>query len=711
MLEGLFDARRVAIIGVSPAEGNIGRFAAMNMHKLGFKGELFLVGRNGGEVLGQPIFRSLADIPGPVDLVNVLVPRSAVADTLEQAGKKGVRFAVVCTSGFSEFSAEGGSAEEQILAVLSKYGMRMVGPNCVGVTNMATGLTTNFGPMPVAKLCQGPVGIIAQSGSVSGKLSELISASGLGFSRFVAVGNKLDLDEADYMHFLAGDPATEVVCFYLEGFRRGEEYIAQAQRCDKPVVAYKSGVTSAGLRLARTHTGAMLSDDRVVDAAFESAGVLRVRSMREVVLACNVLRLPRLAGNRVAVLGPGAGLGVLMSDHCEKLGLTLPPLGASTLEAIKQLGRTDVTQLGSNPFDLGQFYARDSLLQVVRVIAAAPEIDGIVATLPFQEVMTGDGHSDLQGDIAAAACLKQIGAEYNKPIVTAAMIDSPILPEIARAADYPILSDPEDAPAAMALLWRYSLLRTTRERRRTAAEILPERIDRPAAQQFLEDAARGGQRQLGMDCKTALKAYGLPVLEPELATDEQTARQIVTRMGVPVAMKVHSVDVLHKSDVGGVRLNVTGPEDAAKSYREIVAAVMGKIPTARIDGIDVQPMVDRGWEVIVGSRRDAQFGPVVMFGLGGIYAEALNEVSLRMAPVPRSEALEMIGEVRAGRLLSGLRGEKPSDVNALADIIVRVSQLVADFPQIAELDLNPVRVLTSGQGCHIVDARMILESA
>ncbi|MBN1315328.1 MAG: acetate--CoA ligase family protein, partial [Anaerolineales bacterium] len=598
--------------------------------------------------------------------------------------------------------------EAEICSVLEKYGMRMVGPNTIGLINMPTRMTTSFGPLPIDNFHQGPISIVAQSGSASIKLADLVSKQGFGFSRCAAAGNKLDLDEADYLNFLAEDPATQIACFYLEGFKRGGEFVAEAKRCEKPIIVYKSGVTSAGGRLARTHTGAMMNDDRVVDAALYGAGVIRVSRIRDLVLATNVLRLPRLKGKRLAVMSPGAGQGVMVSDHCEKLGFELPKLNAGVLAEIEKLGRTDVTVLGSNPLDVGQFYDRNALVQVVEKLAGAEEIDGVIAVLPFKEILTGDGSSDIDQDVAVAKKVKEICELYQKPIVVAALSDNADIPDIGKAADFAVLRDPEDAPDAMMLLWRYTKSLQARDRQQNFSKPGIERDDRLAAERFFEEKTKAEMRELGLESMTPLKAYGLPVLEPVLATDENDLRSIVEKLGVPVALKINSPDILHKSDSGGVRLNVAGVDAATTAYREIMDNVHRYNPQARIVGVDVQPMMDSGWEVIVGARRDPQFGPVVLFGLGGIYAEALDETSLRMAPVPHPEALDMIGDLRAGKLLSGLRGEKPSDVQALADIIVRVSDLLVDFPQIIELDLNPVRVLEAGCGCGIVDARIML---
>lgn len=705
MLSRLFETRRVAVVGVSPAPDNLGRVIVDNMLKLGYDGEIFPVGRGGGEVAGLPIWPSAGDLPSAIDLAVIIVPVRHVAGVLDDCGRRGARFSVIATGGFSEYGDGRAEIEAEIMAVARRHDMRIIGPNCLGVVDLATGLATPFSPIDPALLRRGPASVIMQSGGVAQILVPYVGHYGPGLNKFMAIGNKLDLDEVDYLSYLSEDESTAVIGLYLEDFRRGRAFVDVARRCRKPILLYKANDNPQSALIARSHTAALASDDRVVEAALKAAGVVRVRSLRQLAIAAGVLRLPRLRGNRIAVICSSGGISVILADRCAQLGFALPTLDATLLAEIESWGRAGVIRL-TNPLDMGDVFDPDLFVAAVRRVVALPEIDGalVVCSLgaPASSLLAGGADREA----AMVRSLRSIGDEQNKPICLCSMGGTDGVVELSHAADFPVIVDPEDAALAMRALLDYSM--------NSGVHAPPAPADglerREVADRLVAEALAAGRRELGLESMAILAGYGLPVLVPRLAANAAEARDAAAAIGRPVAMKIRSPDIMHKSDVGGVRLGVRTPAEAAAAYDGIVAAVRRLSPHARVQGVDVQPMVSGGWEVIIGGRRDPQFGPVVMFGMGGIYVEALDEVAFRLAPVSRAEARAMIAELRTGRLLSGLRGAEPADVEALAAAIERLSLMMADLPQIVELDLNPVQVLPAGEGCLVVDARMILGS-
>jgi len=616
-----------------------------------------------------------------------------------------VRWAVVMSSGFSEFSAEGSGVEAEIAAILRRYGMRLVGPNCLGLLNTENRLAATIGPIPYDLLQRGGVSVLAQSGSVTEESALAFSLHKVGVAKCVSIGNKLNANEVDYLtYFLQHDSATRQVAMYLEGITDGHGLFEQARQSPKPIVFFKANIIPGGSPAARSHTAALASDDRVVDAVCRQANMARAHTMAQFVCYTKALSMVPMRGDRVGVVGTSGGAGVMVSDYCYQRGLALPEFPPAVLARIDACTRSKAIQR-RNPLDLGDNLDFNVVLDCLESVVSDPSFDAAVLILPhFCTVrFPGPTVDEMGGRIAGLVNRLQ------KPI---AVSFSPIMAPVEHFAaaagqfPFPVFDRPDEAIEALAVSWNYW-------RRAALPRESPPRlqVDKEPVRQALAAARAAGQRALNEKALEILAAYGLCCerLQPAATSDEAVA--IARGAGFPVALKVRSPEISHKSDAGGVELDLADEETVRQAFRRIIDRAAAYRPAARIDGVSVQKMIPRGLgqEVIVGGKRDAQFGPVIMLGSGGVLVELFQDVSLRLAPLTRHDAEEMLDEVRAGRLLRGFRGERPCDIEALVAAMLRVSQLLCDFPEIAEVDVNPLKVLPEGQGCCAVDARIFLE--
>jgi len=455
MLDGLFNARRVAVIGVSPQPMNLGNVIMSNQRQMGFSGEVFAVGRQGGETELGPIYKSVDELPTEIDLGVIMVPARFVPESVEACGRKGARWVVISSAGFGELGPERAGLEQAALAAARRFGIRVVGPNCLGVANWATGLTTSFAPVPLWLFHHGPVSIVSQSGGLSDCLSGMISDLSLGMNKFISIGNKLDVDEVDCLSYLADDPSTEVICVYLEDIRRGRALIETAQRCHKPILMLKGNASVAGARIAKSHTAALAADDQIVDAAFRQAGIVRMYGLRNMALASAVMRLPKMRGNRVAAMCLSGGVSVVLADLCESLGFVLPVLDQDLLDDLQSRGRSGVIRL-TNPLDMGDIFGGEHFAETIRRVASLDYIDGMVVVSPIAEASGGATSRGSAGEIIPM--VKDLSRRLQKPIVLANMPSTRSVADAMRQYDYPLFSDPEDAARALAALYRYSML-------------------------------------------------------------------------------------------------------------------------------------------------------------------------------------------------------------------------------------------------------------
>ncbi len=710
-LQPFFTPNGVAIIGASrdPSKLSYGVIRNLVDPEHGYPGPIYPVNPKADEILGRRCYPDIAAVPDPVELAVLIIPAGAVIAGIEACGKRGIKAAVVISGGFREVGADGAAREREMVAVARQYGMRVMGPNGIGVIDTHTPLNTTFvkGMPP-----QGSIAFLSQSGALCGGIIDWTVGQGIGFSRFLSVGNEADVNETDVIPFLAADPLTKVITLYLEDVKGGPAFVAALREAAarKPVIALKTGRTGSGQAATASHTGALAGVHSAFRAACKQAGALEVESVQalfDAALAFAYQPLPD--GNRIAIVTNAGGPAALAADTLEGAGLRLARTTQATQDALRPVVAPDA-QLGG-PVDLLGGADEHGYRAAMDAVLADPDCDGVLAVLVPQVLVNSVAVVEAFG----AAATAQGGAP--KPVVVCLMGDISL--HEARAAAHrlqlPAYTFPEDAVAAFGALWQrrqveIGLLRSGRVSEPADAERAAHARGRRKAQDVLMLAHAAGRHALdAAECRPLLEAYGIRTPQEFLALDPGDAVEFANSTGYPVVMKIISPDILHKSDIGGVIVGIEDEQGVQAAFDTILERARAAHPAARIRGIQVQEMVQGGQQVIVGIKRDPTFGPLIMFGLGGVYVEALADVSFRLAPLTAQDAEAMIDEVRSAKLLSGLRGAPPADRAALVDAIVRIGRLAADHDEIAELDVNPLLVLPDGGGAIAVDARVILQ--
>jgi acetyltransferase len=698
-VKDFFYPKSVAVVGVSPSPTNLARAIVYHLLEFRYTGNIYLVGPKGGDFMDHQIYPTLSHIPHRVDLAAILTPASTLPEIMESCGEKGIKRVVVESAGFSELGDERKDLEKQVVAIARQYGIRFIGPNCIGVINKENGLATPFIPFRDT-FHLGPLSIISQSGGVGAALLNTLAAEHLGFSKFASIGNKLDTDENDLLEYLLEDKGTETVFLYLEGIADGRRLMEIAFRSNKPILVHKSNTSEASTQIARSHTGSLTASEEVVNSAFRQCGIHRVSDMSSTLLAVKAHSLPPMAGNRLAVISRSGGHAVVAADSAAKYDFVLQPFPQEFLRMVEDRLRAGVIRLG-NPMDLGDLFDFDFFHKIVSETLAREDIDGMLVVVNYNGIFFQDDSRKLVGTI------KEICLQGQKPVALCVVTTG----EEWRVnrnnhPGFPMFMDPEEAARALAISrdFCHRSLSSFAE-----AETFVVEQEKPPA--ILAEAKARKARQLTTaECFQILSSYDLPLAPWGQARSSQEAATRATALGFPVAMKVMGETFVHKSDVGGVLLDLKNEAEARDGYKRLAALIHKTESTsATEEGIVlVQKMVFEGYEVFVGGQQDPLFGPVVLVGLGGVYVEVFGDVALRVAPVSATEARKMLAEIRGSRLLEGVRGQPPADLETLIDTIQRVSQLICDLPQIQELDLNPIKVLPKGQGCVVVDCRMVL---
>jgi acetyltransferase len=698
MLQPFFNPAAVAVIGASTNPTYLGTLLLRNLLDGSYarRGKVYPIHPVAKELLGHPAYRSVLDVPDPVDLAVIVVSASHVAAALHACGQKGIPAAIVISAGFRESGAEGCARERELLAIARQYNIRLIGPNCLGVIDTASGLNATFAADPPP---QGPVAFISQSGALGAAVLDWACAGHLGLSKFVSLGNKADVSEVDVLRYCASDPQTRLILCYIEELSDGQAFMRAAREVSrvKPIIALKAGVTPSGTRAAASHTGALAGAAQAYHAAFRQVGVVQVSSMEALLDSARALSTqPPLAGDRIAVVTNGGGPGILAADALEQAGLRLACLAHETVTALRQ--HMPEAASTNNPVDVLGDARAERYRQALAIVAADPGVDGMLVVLTPQ-AMTEVAATAEAVSLLARQCTKPVLASFMGEVRVQAGV------EILTAHSVPNYPFPERAAGAFrAMADEHALRGAPAPQGDTFA------VDRATTRHVIDQARAEGRTAIGDgEARAILHAYGLRVPHTELAETPEQAVAIARRIGYPVVLKIASPDILHKTDVGGVRIGMTCVEDVRDAFEWIVDRVRRSSPAARLQGCLVQQMVPPGGlEVFAGAKRDPQFGPLVTFGLGGIYVEALQDAVFRVAPVSRAEAEAMLSTIRARALLDGVRGQPPVDKAAIVDALLRVSQLVQDFPEIAELDINPLVVYPVGQGAIALDARMML---
>ncbi|MEW6219752.1 MAG: acetate--CoA ligase family protein [Thermodesulfobacteriota bacterium] len=698
MLDALFTPRTIAVIGASRTPGKVGHDILANLQAGGFAGSLIPVNPDADAICGLPCRPNLQGLAERIDLGIVALPAAAAPEAVRQLVRAGARAVVVVSAGFKETGPEGAGQERELARLCREGGARLLGPNCLGLINTSHHLNASFaGPLPPA----GPISILSQSGAVCTALLDLARGRGLGLAKVVSLGNKADLSEVDLLLALARDPDTRVILGYLEDIVSGEEFVKAAEEAAtrKPVVILKAGTTEAGRLAASSHTGVLAGAEVAYGAAFLRAGVIRADSFAALFDYGTALALQPLPapGRRVLIITNAGGPGIIAADAVERAGLFPARLDGNTTTALRQ--RLPPAASLGNPVDvLGD--ADPS--RYAAAIAAAQDDPGVDAILV---ILTPQAMTQPAATATAIAGVMR----GEKPVVAAFMGGDRVMPgrrELA-ASHIPDFDTPEQAVATLTGLFQYAAWRARPPRLVTRFRVNRRRVER-----IIFRRLRTGRLRIGeVKAKDILKAYGFRIPNGCLASSGEEAVEIAERLGYPVVMKIVSPDIVHKSDFGGVRLNVATSEAVLDNFDLMMLRIRERAPEARVDGVYLEEMLGRGLEVIIGMTRDRQFGPMLMFGLGGIFVEVMKDVTFHLAPITLDEAMQMLMATRSYEILQGARGQRGVNLAAIADGLQRISQLATDFPAIAELDINPFIVSAGGSEPFVADARITLSPA
>lgn len=705
-LKYFFSPRSIAIIGASSNFDVISGKPLRFLMDHGYRGEIYPVNPKYEELAGHKCYRSILDVPGPVDHALIAVNFRLVLAALEECVQKGVRFATIFGSGFAESGEEGKALQAKIARLARESGMRICGPNCQGSVNLKEKAIAGFSAsLGVKPLQVGPIGYVTQSGALGYSIFSLAQELGVGFTYIASTGNEVDLHTLDFMEYILEDADTRMVICYLEGIKDGRQFARIADRAlelGKPLVVLKVGRTEVGKKAASSHTASLTGSDAVCDAFFRQKGIIRVDDIEAMIdIAALMQRIPSLPeGRELGIITTSGGGGILAADEAIEAGLSIPELDGQAREAIEEI----IPAYGSslNPVDVTAQVINEAgdFIKVLEVILGQPSIDALVIVVT--QIIGGPGRQ-MAEDIVKAS------KRTRKPLTVAWTSGDRLVRdniEIIREGGVQFYRSPVRAVRAMGALMNYSAFRANRlpkGKTQAAASVAP-----GVRKKALSLLSETEQSLTEAQAKRLLSLYGIPATREDVATSEAEALAIAEKIGYPVVLKIDSPDILHKTEAGGIRLGIKDATELAAAYHEVLENAQRYAPRARIGGILVQEMVTGGIETIVGIKNDPQFGPTVMFGLGGIFVEIMKDVSLRVAPFSPEEALEMIREIKGFGILSGARGRAVADISALADTIAKVGLMAADLEeQIAELDINPLLVLPEGRGVRVADALVI----
>jgi len=673
-LTPFFNPRGVVVVGASTSPEKLGYGAARNLVYSGYKGAIHFVSQKTGELFNRPLYTELSQVPDPVDLAILIVPAPATPETLGACGQRGIRAAIVVASGFREAGPQGAALEARCLEVARRHGIRMVGPNCIGSLDTHLPLDTTFlaPPMPA----RGHIGFVSHSGAFCAAIIDWARNHGFGFSRLISLGNQADVNETDMLPVVAADEHTHVIVLYLEGAGDGRRFVEVARDVtrQKPVIALKVGRFESGQRAAASHTGALAGSDRAYEAAFEKAGIFRADSAEEMfdwAQALAACPLPR--GRNVAVLTNAGGPGVIAADALEVNRLHMAEFAETTERMLT--GLLPPAANVHNPVDMLASASPTQYAECLSILLADSGVDAVLVILPPPPMYHTEEVADVLIPIIHAS---------QKPVLVA-LLGSELTKEAARhfqRADIPTYTFPEKAASALGILARRVEWLTTE---------LTEHIEKKEKNSVLSVSS-----VVNLSPDELVASFGIPTAPMQLATSAEKAAEIARELGFPLVMKIASPDILHKSDIGGVLLNVSSEGEVLDGYAQLVEKARTARPNAEIEGVHLQRQIPEGQEVILGAVQDPQFGPLIMFGSGGVEVEGLKDVAFALGPLTQAEAESMIRKTWAGRKLDGYRNIPPADRSAAVDALVKLSHLANEHPEISEIEINPLRVLDKG---------------
>jgi acetyltransferase len=680
-MKRIFSPDSIVVIGVSERPDNLARNIIANLRTFQYQGDLYAVGLRKGEVHGIPIVDSLNKVPDDLDLAVILTPAHTVPDLMDTCGRKGIQRLVIESAGFAEFSDEGRRLEERLLEIARKWNIRFVGPNCISVINLETGVCLPFGPISPEIVRRGPVSVIAQSGGVSLTYLGLLSKAGVGVNKIVSIGNKTDLDENDYLAYLLDDEETEMVSLYLESISDGRRLMDLARSSSKPVIIHKANRSQASQDVAFSHTAALADDDRIVDAAFKQTGILRAGGFQDMAAIAQGLSLPTVQGNELLIISRSGGHAVSAADTAERYGFHLPPLPDAFIAAVRALFSADVIA-PTNPLDLGVIYDFPLYAQIVEqsLQSLSPHAVLLINTYSQHEA---------EGARQLARRVGEIVRELGYPIAVCNYTDVNDIQSIQNEIGYPVFDDIHSALRGLASS------RDWTNNRRNWIDIAPSYSTVRPPERTTDEGVLTADKGLDL-----CESYGIAVAQWEIAQNPEEAVKSAERIGFPVALKILSSEMVHKTEFGGIGLELTNSNEVKTKAQEMLK----QIPTeAQPVTLMVQEMIHEGVEVILGGKRDPHFGPVVMFGLGGIHVEIYDDVIFRVAPLTEYDARSMIEEVKGAQIFEGYRGRPSVDRESLIQALLSLSQLMVENPNIAEMDINPI--IATKEGAVAVDAR------
>jgi acetyltransferase len=684
------------VIGASPNPDKLGHAVLKNIVECGYgrNGKIYPINPKAKEVMGFAAFPSVSAVPEPIDLAVIVIPYTYVSAVLKACGQKGIPAAIVISAGFREAGMEGLERERELITIAHQYNIRLIGPNCLGVLDTFTPLNATFaaGTPP-----SGPMAFTSQSGALGIAILDWAQAGRLGLSKFVSLGNKADVDEVDLLRAWRDDENTRVILIYSEELSNGQAFIQMAREVSqvKPIIAIKSGVTQSGARAVSSHTGSLAGSEQAYQAAFRQAGVIQADSLESLFdMALAFAYQPPLRGERIAIVTNAGGPGILATDALERAGLTIARFETATIKSLEQ--HLPDAASAANPVDVLGDATPERFRLALETVAADPNVDGLLVVLVPQAVLDTK---------AVAEAVVALESHLQKPVLSCFMGEARMAAAIDCLTEHRIPNYP--FPKRTAHVFRamadYQTIRA-----RPKPRFVSFNVNKAATQAVLGKARAEGRVTIGdAEARAILEAYGLHIPHSELAETADQAIAIAHQIGYPVVLKIASPDILHKTDVGGVKVALRNAEGVRDAFELMTYRAQRYLPEARLWGCLVQQMVPPGGlEILIGMKRDPQFGPLVTFGLGGIYVETLKDVTFRIAPFSPQEAGAMLGEIRAHALLDGVRGQPPVDKTALVDALLRMGQLAQDFPGIAELDINPLVVYP--EGAIAIDMRLIL---
>jgi acetate---CoA ligase (ADP-forming) len=693
-----FCPKSVAIVGAAREETKVGHTIVDNILNSGYKGKIYLVNPNADIIHNIKCYKSALDISDDIDLAIIVIPSKYVLKALDDCSRKNTKFAIIVSAGFKETGKDGALLERQLIAKAKEYGIRILGPNCLGMIDFNCPLNVSFSPdMPE----KGVISFITQSGALGTAILDWAKTDDIGMSKFVSMGNKADINEIDLINDWLDDDKTNVITAYLEGVADGKKFMDVCSKVTrhKPIIIVKSGNTDAGARAVSSHTGTLAGSSKAYDAAFKQTGVIRAKTIKDMFnYAMAFAHQPLPKGNNVVIITNAGGPGIMASDACEEDKIQLARIDGKTIKTLKKFLPSAANFY--NPVDVLGDALADRYRKTFELILKDKNVDSIIVLLTPQ-AMT----QVLDTGMALVETLKE--SKRKIPVVTSFMGGF----EVKEGVDYlnkngiPNFSIPEEAVQVLRGMIDQGIWMSKKP-----VPVTKFKVDEKKVKSIFEKCIKEGRFKLGeTESRGILKAYNIRVPEAEVAKDIKEAKEIIKITGYPAVLKINSPHILHKTDVGGVIVGIKNEKELVDGFYQIIANVQKFMPEAKINGVSIQEMIEAKKEVIIGTSKDSQFGTIIMFGLGGIYVEILKDVSFRIAPITITDAKEMIEEIKTIQLLKGVRGEEPSDIESIVDVLLKISQLVTDFPDIIEMDINPLFVKEEGKGSIAGDVRIRIQ--